>query len=148
MSHRSSNNDEEPNASLDNVTRLRIADGSQSIRHVFVRDLVLDGEIGVYAHEKDGFQQPMRFNIDLTVREVAHSDALENVVCYEQIVNKVKNLLTEGHVNLVETLAERIASRCLEDARVECARVRVEKLAAIAEVASVGVEIERTRARA
>ncbi len=142
MSHRSSNDSQD----LDNVTRLKIADGAQSIRHVFVRDLVLDGEIGVYEHEKDGFQQPMRFNIDLTVREVAHGDALENVVCYEQIVNKIKNLLGEGHVNLVETLAERIASRCLEDARVECARVRVEKLAAIAEVASVGVEIERRRA--
>ncbi len=145
MSQSSSNNNQDLNAGPENVTRLSIADGARSIRHVFVRDLVLDGEIGVYAHEKDGFRQPMRFNIDLTVREVAHSDALENVVCYEQIVNKVKNLLAEGHVNLVETLAERIASRCLEDARVERARVRVEKLTAIAEVASVGVEIERGR---
>lgn len=132
-------------AGMDNVTRLKIASAEHDIRHVFVRDLVLDGKIGVYEHEKGGFCQPMRFNIDLTVREVAHSDALENVVCYEKIVNKVKNLLTEGHVNLVETLAERIASRCLEDPRVDCARVRVEKLAAIAEVASVGVEIERRR---
>lgn len=131
---------------MDNVTQLKIANAGEAIRHVFVRDLVLEGEIGVYAHEKDGFRQPMRFNIDLTVREVAHGDALENVVCYEKIVNKVKDLITEGHVNLVETLAERIASRCLEDARVEVARVRVEKLAAIPEVASVGVEIERQRA--
>jgi len=131
---------------MDNVTQLKIANAGEAIRHVFVRDLVLEGEIGVYAHEKDGFRQPMRFNIDLTVREVAHGDALENVVCYEEIVNKVKGLLTEGHVNLVETLAERIASRCLEDVRVERARVRVEKLAAIPEVASVGVEIERQRA--
>ncbi|MEQ9143660.1 MAG: dihydroneopterin aldolase [Parvibaculaceae bacterium] len=142
MSHRMS---PPSGAETDNVTRLKIADAAQAIRHVFVRDLVLEGEIGVYAHEKDGFRQPMRFNIDLTVREAAHGDALENVVCYEQIVNKVKDLLCEGHVNLVETLAERIASRCLEDPRVDCARVRVEKLAAIAEVASVGVEIERRR---
>ncbi len=130
---------------MDNVTQLKIADAAEAIRHVFVRDLVLDGEIGVYTHEKGGFRQPMRFNIDLTVREIAHGDALENVVCYEQIVNKVKGLLAEGHVNLVETLAERIASRCLEDGRVERARIRVEKLAAIAEVTSVGVEIERCR---
>ena len=129
---------------MDNVTQLKIADAAEAIRHVFVRDLILDGEIGVYTHEKGGFRQPMRFNIDLTVREIAHGDALENV-CYEQIVNKVKDLLAEGHVNLVETLAERIASRCLEDGRVERARIRVEKLAAIAEVTSVGVEIERRR---
>ncbi|HCX65995.1 MAG TPA: diguanylate cyclase, partial [Rhodobiaceae bacterium] len=44
-----------------------------------------------------------------------------------------------------ETLAERIAGSCLEDARVRVARVRVEKLAAIPEAVSVGVEIERLR---
>ena len=51
-----------------------------------------------------------------------------------------------GHVNLVETLAERIAEACLADLRVDAARGRVEKLAAIPEAASVGIEIERIQA--
>ena len=46
----------------------------------------------------------------------------------------------------METLAERIATLCLREARIERVRVRVEKLDVYPEAASVGVEIERDRA--
>ena len=46
---------------------------------------------------------------------------------------------------LAETLAERIAAACFEDARVRTVRVRVEKLEALTAAESVGIEIERTR---
>ncbi|MFT6510417.1 MAG: dihydroneopterin aldolase [Parvibaculaceae bacterium] len=126
------------------VTPLRIADEARSVRHVFIRDLVLDMEIGVYETELD-LQQPVRFNVDLTVSESPHGDDYANVVCYDQVVQQIKALLIEGRVNLVETLAEMIAGKCLEDERVLAARIRVEKLAAIPEAAAVGVEIERRR---
>lgn len=128
----------------ENVLPLKIADAAHSIRHVFVRDLQLDAHIGVYAHEQKT-TQPIRVNVDLTVRETVHGDKLANVVCYEEVVNSIKALVASGHLNLVETLAERIASTCLQDPRVSVARVRIEKLSAIPEAASVGVEIERAR---
>lgn len=121
-----------------------IADAEQSVRHVFIRDLRLDARIGVHGPEK-GRAQPVRINIDLAVRDggAGLGDDLANVVCYEQVVEEVKAILARGHVNLVETLAERIAETCLADLRVDAARVRVEKLAAIPEASSVGIEIER-----
>jgi dihydroneopterin aldolase len=128
----------------ENVTPLKIANAERAIRHVFVRDLLLDAHIGVYKHEKGG-TQPVRVNIDLTVTEAVHGDSLDNVVCYATVVERIKSIVAEGHLNLVESLAERIAGSCLEDERVRVARVRVEKLAAISEAASVGVEIERVR---
>jgi dihydroneopterin aldolase len=128
----------------ENVTPLKIADAARAIRHVFVRDLLLEAHIGVYTHEH-GRTQPIRINIDLTVSEAAHGDKLANVVCYETVVNAVKALVAEGHLNLVETLAERISTQCLADPRVTVARIRVEKLAAIPEAGSVGVEIERAK---
>ncbi|MCE9649448.1 MAG: dihydroneopterin aldolase [Parvibaculum sp.] len=128
----------------ENVTPLKIADAARAIRHVFVRDLSLEAHIGVYAHEH-GRTQPIRVNVDLTVSEAAHSDKLANVVCYETVVNEIKALVAAGHLNLVETLAEQIATQCLADPRVIVARIRVEKLAAIPEAASVGVEIERAK---
>ncbi|MAM94276.1 dihydroneopterin aldolase [Parvibaculum sp.] len=128
----------------DNIAPLKIANAERAIRHVFIRDLLLDAHIGVYKHEKGG-TQPVRVNVDLTVTEVAHADSLDNVVCYKTVVDQIKAIVAEGHLNLVETLAERIAGSCLEDARVRVARVRVEKLAAIPEAVSVGVEIERLR---
>jgi len=123
---------------------LHIASAANAIRHVFVRDLLLDAHIGVHRHEEDR-PQPIRVNIDLTVSEDAApiGDLLENVVDYEHVVNGVRAIVAEGHLRLVETLAERIAAFALEDTRVRAVRVRIEKLKIIPDAASVGVEIER-----
>lgn len=125
------------------VHPLRIADADRAIRHVFVRDLVLDCSIGVHAHEKDDVQR-VRINLDLAVREDRDiADDIGNVVCYEGMVSGIRGLVGTGHINLVETLAERIAAMCLDDRRVRTARVRVEKLDVFPDATSVGVEIER-----
>ncbi len=123
---------------------LKIADARQRIRHVFVRDLVLDALIGIHAHELETPQR-VRVNLDLAVRESdgGLDDDPANVVCYEQLVTGVQEIFNEGHVGLVETMAESIAARCLQDQRVRSARVRVEKLDIFDNAQSVGVEIER-----
>ncbi len=115
---------------------------------IFVRDLVMVCTIGVHKHERKAPQR-VRVNIDLSADGAgpAAHDELSEVVCYEDIIIGVKTLTAQGHINLVETLAERIAAMCLSDARVESARVRVEKLDVFADAASVGVEIERVRSR-
>ena len=72
-------------------------------------------------------------------------DDISNVVSYERVVDHVKEIVASGHVHLVETLAEMIAARCLENDWIIGVRVRVEKPDIIAEARSVGVEIERVR---
>ncbi len=127
------------------IEPVQFADARNALRHVFVRDLTLDAHIGVHQHEKLGPQR-VRVNVDLAVWEKdvdGIGDQLANVVCYEEVVSGIRALVAEGHVNLVETLAEQIAALCLEDRRVRVARVRVEKLDVFADAASVGVEIER-----
>jgi len=122
-----------------------IADAKAGIRHVFVRNLVLSAHIGVHKHEH-GKTQLVRINLDLAVLEgapAARGDSLSEVLCYEEIVEGTRRIVDEGHVNLVETLAERIAGICLTDPRVRLARVRVEKLDAFDDVGAVGIEIER-----
>ena len=117
-----------------------------SYRRVFVRDLVLTCAIGVHAHEHDAPQR-VRINVELMVREDERNlqDRIENVLSYEHIVDGVRAITGESHINLVETLAERIAGLCLTQARVARVRVCVEKLDIYEEAASVGVEIERVR---
>ena len=119
-----------------NVFPLHIADAKKRIRHVFVRDLELEANIGVYKREK-GKLQPVRFNVDLTVEETDGDvgDKLENVVDYGAVVDGIKAILAQGHLNLVETLAEKVAAHCLADERVKVARVRIEKLNVITEAA-------------
>ena len=131
----------------------RFADAGLALRHVFLRDLTLDAAIGVYASEH-GRQQRIRINVDLAVeddgarplsRAPVGRDTLSRVVDYGAVAERVRAIVTAGHVRLVETLAERIAESCLEDRRVAAARVRVEKLDILPDAASVGVEIERRR---
>jgi 7,8-dihydroneopterin aldolase/epimerase/oxygenase len=124
----------------------KLADAMRGTRHVFVRDLKLEATLGIYAHEKIQAQRIL-VNIDLTVDDLGADlgDELSNVVCYETAVRGVQNIVADGHVHLVETLAEAIADQCLQDRRVQAVRVRIEKPDAIAQAASVGVEIERLR---
>jgi dihydroneopterin aldolase len=129
----------------------RFADATRATRHMFVRDLVLAASIGVYPHEHDA-RQRVRINIDLAVeddgaarlsRPAVGQDELGRVVSYEAIVVKAREIVAAGHVQLVETLAERLCEACLLDPRILIARVRVEKLDVFADATSAGVEVER-----
>ncbi|SDG55698.1 dihydroneopterin aldolase [Roseospirillum parvum] len=127
------------------VQPLRIADARSGLRHVFLRDLERPCRIGVHAHERERPQR-VRINLDLAVWEDQPDqigDNLANVVCYEMVAERIRAILDDGHVNLVETLAERIAHLCLQDPRVHSARVRIEKLEVFPDAFSAGVEIER-----
>ena len=123
-----------------------VANAASRVRHVFVRDLECMALIGIYDHEKEKAQRII-VNIDLSVQEsdVPMDDDISHVVSYEIIAKKVDSILAEGHINLVETLCEKIAQSCLKDKRVLAARVRVEKPDIIPNARSVGVEIERGR---
>ncbi len=132
----------------------RYADALRATRHMFIRDLVLSASIGVHPHEHAG-RQRVRINIHLAVtdqgaanlsRAPVGQDDLGRVVDYETIVNKARAIATAGHVQLVETLAERLCEACLTDERIRIARVRVEKLDVFPDAASAGVEIERRNA--
>ncbi|MBV8976899.1 MAG: dihydroneopterin aldolase [Alphaproteobacteria bacterium] len=115
------------------------------VRHILVSDLEFAMQIGAYHHEK-GRMQRVRINLDLTVPDTPVDDhRLASVLDYCALVDRIRGHAVQGHVHLVETLAERIAALCLEDERVLHARIRVEKLEAIEDAAAAGVEIERRR---
>ena len=113
---------------------------------ILIRDLLLDCRIGVHAHERLAPQR-VRVNVELEVRNgIRHeADDIAGVVSYEGILEGIKALAAGDHINLVETLAERIADLCLADARALCAKVRVEKLDIEPKAAGIGIEIERRR---
>jgi dihydroneopterin aldolase len=113
---------------------------------VFVRDLIVTCSIGAHPYERDKPQR-VRINVELDVatRASEAGDSLGNVVDYERVVKAARRIATAGHINLVETLAERIAAHCLEDRGVARACVRIEKLDVFKDAESVGVELVRRR---
>jgi 7,8-dihydroneopterin aldolase/epimerase/oxygenase len=111
---------------------------------IFVRGLVLPIAVGVY-DEEQGVTQKVSFTVEATVAPsvAAKGDAIAEVPSYDDLVGAVRAVVADGHINLVETVAERIAERCLSDKRIVSVLVRVEKLER--GPASVGVEIVRPR---
>lgn len=129
-----------------NIAPLRIADARNSLRHVFIRDFLLDCSIGIHAHERNSPQR-VRINLDLAVTEGNQpiNDDINNVICYEKLAAGIESIVAQGHVNLVETLADEIAEMSLANRRVQSVRVRIEKLDIFKNADSVGIEIERDR---
>ena len=118
---------------------------TEEIARLTITDLICPARIGVHDHEKKTPQRA-RITVELHVQDrSAEADALEKVVCYDEIAEKIRALALEKHHHLVETLARRIADLCLEDARIFSARVRVEKPDTMPDAAAVGAEIEKRR---
>jgi dihydroneopterin aldolase len=111
---------------------------------VFMHDLVLDVEIGVYTHEK-GVTQRVRFSVDVDLlpATAALGDDIRNAFDYDTIVKGIKDIVARGHINLVETLAEDVARHCLAHPRAASVKVTIEKLDK--EPGAVGVEIVRAK---
>ncbi|MEO1206002.1 MAG: dihydroneopterin aldolase [Pseudomonadota bacterium] len=111
---------------------------------IFVRDMVLDIELGVYP-EEFGVTQKVGFSIEACVAPHVHSerDEITEVPSYDDLSNAVKDVLAAGRINLVETIAERVADKILSDNRILSVRIRIDKLER--GPAAVGVEIVRPR---
>jgi dihydroneopterin aldolase len=111
---------------------------------IFVRDLILDCHIGVYEEEK-GVTQKVGFSIEAAVAPEIKSqhDQIAEVPSYDGLIEAVHATLAEGHINLVETMSEHIASQILQDKRIVWVRVRIDKLER--GPGAVGVEIVRPR---
>ena len=87
----------------------------ESCRSIYVRNLRLNVKIGVYDHEKFG-AQPMVFNVVAYVKRENASpthDGLDEVVDYDFIRNSVVDFVHAEHVQLQETLCDKIAQQIL-----------------------------------
>lgn len=113
---------------------------------VCVRDLILPVRIGIWSEEQ-GITQRVRFTVELSVAHGGHRPGdLSSVVSYDYIIGGIKDSVSEGHVLLTETIAERIAEHCLSHRRAVEVRVVVEKLDRIPG-AALGCEIVRSIGR-
>ncbi len=86
------------------------------------------GHHGVFDHERrDGQVFVIDLTLGLDTRPAAASDDLQDTVDYGSLVGQVKTAVESDPVDLIETLAQRVAGVCLSDSRVEWVKVRVHK---------------------
>jgi len=112
-------------------------------RHIFVRELELDASIGVLEAER---ARPQRLVVSVTLEvddAPVASDRIDQVVDYRRPVEHARALAAAGHIDLVETLADRLAAACLAEPGVRNVLIRIEKPGAIPGAAAAGVELFR-----
>lgn len=112
-------------------------------RRILLRGLTLPCAIGAYERER-GRLQKVAFEADIWVcrPENAREDVLDDVLNYDLIVEAIRNEAARGHVDLQETLVERIARHLAALPAVELVRVQSTKLEAYPD-ARIGVETWR-----
>lgn len=110
--------------------------------------LTVFGYHGVFDHERAEGQE---FTIDVRLRlplaPAAASDDVRDTVHYGELAERVAAIVAGEPVNLIETLAERIAAEALEDARVESTTVTVHKPHAPIPLSFADVSVTVTRDR-
>jgi dihydroneopterin aldolase len=127
-------------------SRAKAAEPATTAWRVFIEGLEVVASIGIHPHEREARQRILvDVEIDMTGAPSPRQDRLAETLDYEAVARAIESLAREGHVQLVETLAERIARTILADPRVARAKVRVAKPEALSNAKGVGCELELGR---
>ncbi len=108
------------------------------------------GHHGVYEFERSQGQDfVVDVELELDLAPAARSDAVPDTVHYGELAERLAAVVGGEPVNLIETLAQRLADECLADRLVHAATVTVHKpQAPIAlEFTDVAVTVRRERPR-
>jgi len=116
------------------------------VDRILIKDLMLRCVIGLSEEERRE-KQDVLINLILwtDLRRAAASDSIQDAVDYSALKKRIITLVEGSQYHLAETLADRIASLCLEQNAVQQVQVTVEKPTALRFAHSVGVEIIRSR---
>ncbi len=111
---------------------------------ISLRDHIVEAEIGAFQAER-GTTQRLRFNVVVEVIPFTGTleDDVDRILSYDRVTEAIAHELAAERLNLLETLAERIAERILLEPQALRAFVRIEKLDR--GPGALGVEIVRTQ---
>lgn len=115
------------------------------VRKIFLRDFVVECDIGVHDREKEGPQR-LAINVDLYLEpHPPADDDIARVLDYDRIRDGIRAFVRGRHINLQETLVEKLVELCFEFDEVIAVRASTAKLDVYEDAAAVGYEIIRTR---
>ncbi len=117
---------------------------SGPLDRISLRDHIVEVEIGAFQAER-GTTQRVCFNVVVEVLPLTGpiDDDVDRILSYDKVTEAIAHELADQRLNLLETLAERIAERILLEPQAMRVFVRVEKLDR--GPGALGVEIVRAR---
>ena len=116
-------------------------------RRIFFSQLALDARIGILEHELRA-TQPLHIDaeFDVDIAREVHDQNIQTVLDYRLLRNAIVEECTRTHVNLLETLCERVVDRLLREfSEITLVKIRISKPLAFSDCAAVGIELQRAR---
>ncbi len=116
-------------------------------RRIFFQRLAIDSHIGILDHER-GATQPLHVDAEFDVDAAAPTpqDDIREVLDYRRLRETIVDECSRTHVDLIETLCDRLAHRLLREyPEVAALRLRIGKPMAFADCAAVGIEVALRR---
>jgi len=111
---------------------------------IFLDELKVDTIIGIWEWERR-IRQTVVIDLEMSadIARAAASDDVADTLNYKSVAKRIQEFVADSSFQLVETLAERIASIIRDEFDVAWVKVRVNKPGAIRGSKAVGVMIER-----
>ena len=111
---------------------------------VYLNDLRIDTVVGIYDWERRT-RQTVILDIEMCadISKAAETDDISHTIDYKAVAKRLFSFVGESEFELVEKLAEGVATILLEEFKVPWCRVRLNKKGAVRGVRDVGVIIER-----
>lgn len=111
---------------------------------VFIRDLRVETVVGIFDWERR-IKQTVALDLDMStdIRRAARSDRIEDTLDYKTVAKRITQFVCAAQFQLVETLAEQIATLIIKEFQVTHVKVTLHKPGAVSGSKSVGVIIER-----
>ena len=122
-------------------------DGTQLMAKdiIFIEGLEIETIIGVYEHERN-IKQKVVLDIEMTIPEsdASSSDDLRHTVDYDAVSKLVTSYVIDTQYQLIESLAEQVASLVLGAFATDSLKLKLSKPGAVKNAKSVGLIILRS----
>jgi len=111
---------------------------------VFIKGLHIQTTIGFYQWEKE-IKQTLVIDLAMAwdTAKAAVNDELDKTLNYAEISTVIETFANENPVDLLETLAERLAAFLMAEFAIPWLQLKIGKPGAVHNADTVGVEIER-----
>ncbi len=111
---------------------------------VFIKGLTIQSTIGFFSWEKE-IKQTLVIDVEMAwdTAKAALNDELDKTLDYAHISQAIDEFANKNPVDLLETLAERMAEYLISQFQIPWLRLTIGKPGAVHNATTVGVEIER-----
>lgn len=111
---------------------------------VYIEGLTIQTTIGFYQWEKE-IKQKLVIDLQMgwNTQAAAENDELAKTLDYAEVSQAIEVFANDNPVDLIETLAERLAQYLIASYHIPWLKLKIGKPGAVFNAATVGVEIER-----